>query len=406
MDLTSFRVNISDTELADLRRRLDHIRWPQEIPGTGWSRGVPLSYLMRLVDVWRTTYDWRKQEALLNRYPQFVASIDGQNIHFIHARSPEPDALPLVITHGYPSSTVEFTYLIEKLTDPRAHGGDPGDAFHVVIPSLPGFGFSGPVREQGWALGRTARAWAELMKGLGYDRYGAHGGDIGGGVSGLLANIDGIHLIGTHILSDPSAAALIGMPLNLPADQLTEAEKKQLQHLTNYQNDGRGYLQLQSTRPQTLAFGLNDSPVAQLAWIIEKFKEWVHPSKALPEDAINVELLLTNASIYWFTGTGASAAQFIYEAFHSHDWPIPSPIPQGWAVFGTDNTIMKRLLNPGNQIEHWSEFSAGGHFPALEESDLLAEDLRKFFRKLRKPLNKNFHIQQSTNMSPFGSSID
>jgi pimeloyl-ACP methyl ester carboxylesterase len=289
----------------------------------------------------------------------------------------------LLITHGYPSSVVEFTGLIDKLTRPEDYGGEAADAFHVVIPSLPGFGFSGPVGEPGWALGRTARAWAALMQGLGYGRYGAHGADIGSGISGTLASIDSAHVIGAHLASDPTAAALIGMPLDVPADQLTEAEQQKLQQMKDYQKEGRGYLQLQSTRPQTLAYGLADSPIALLAWIIEKFKEWVHPTHSLPEEAISRDQLLTNVSLYWFTGTGASAAQFIYEAFHSHDWPKPSSVPQGWAVFGTDNTIMKRLFNREGKIEHWSEFPAGGHFPAMEVPDLLAGDLRQFFRNLR-----------------------
>jgi epoxide hydrolase len=381
-EIRPFRIAVPQADLDDLRDRLARTRWPGELPGTGWSRGVPLGYLKELARYWQTSYDWHKHEARLNEFPQFTTTIDGQNIHFLHVRSPEAGALPLIINHGYPGSIVEFTNMIGPLTNPRAHGGDPADAFHVVAPSLPGFGFSMPVGETGWALSRTTRAFAELMRRLGYERYGAQGGDIGAGVSGMLPNIDPEHVVGIHINSDPTALALVEGLVPDDLSEFSEAEQARLQELRRYGADGRGYLQIQGTRPQTLAYGLNDSPVGQLAWIVEKFKEWTDPAAGLPEEAIDRDLLLTNISVYWFTGTGASAAQFIYEASHSSDWPQPSAIPQGWAVFGDDG-IIRRLTDPGYNIEHWSEFGRGGHFPAMEVPDLLVGDVRRFFRRFR-----------------------
>jgi len=344
---------------------------------------VPVDYLKEIAEYWRTGYDWRKQEDALNEFPQFTTTIDGQAIHFLHVRSPEPDALPLILTHGYPSSFVEFVDLVGPLTEPRADGADPADAFHVVAPSLPGFGFSSPLSGTGWELTRTTKAWVELMRRLGYERYGAHGGDIGGGVSGDLGVRDPDHVSGAHIVTDPSALALIGRMLPEESDDMTEAQKRRLAELRAWEADGRGYLQIQTTRPQTLAYGLADSPVAQLAWIVEKFKEWTDPTAELPEDAVDRDRLLTNVSIYWFTGTGTSAATFIYEAAHAQrDWGAIPEAPIGMAVFAADEMV-RYVLNRDGHIEHWSEFERGGHFPALEVPDLLVQDIRKFFRALR-----------------------
>jgi epoxide hydrolase len=383
-EIRPFRIQIPQADLDDLADRQHRTRWPDELPGVGWSRGVPLGYLKELATYWADGYNWRAEEAKLNQLPQFTTTIDGQPIHFMHVRSPEPDALPLLVTHGYPGSIVEFTDITGPLTDPRSHGGDPADAFHLVAPSLPGFGFSTPVREPGWALARTTRAWAELMGRLGYDRYGAQGGDIGAGVTGMLGSIDPDHAVGLHINTDPLAVGAVALP---PADQadktaVTEAHKASLARMRQFQADGLGYLQLQTTRPQTLAYALTDSPVGQLAWIAEKFKEWTDPAAELPEDAVDRDQLLTNISVYWFTGTGASAAQFLYEAAHAHDWPAPSTTPQGWAVFASD-PLVRRLMDPDHNIGHWSEFDRGGHFAAMETPDLLIGDVRAFFRILR-----------------------
>jgi epoxide hydrolase len=381
-EIRPFRIDVPQIEVDDLKERLARTRWP-DLPDVGWGRGVPLGYLKELVEYWRTEYDWRAHEAALNALPQFTTIIDGQDIHFLHVRSPEPDALPLVVTHGYPSSIAEFVDLIGPLTDPRAHGGDPADAFHVVAPSLPGFGFSSPLADTGWESTRTARAWVELMHRLGYERYGAHGGDIGAGVSGDLGIHDPEHVVGAHVSTDPTALALIGGMLPDEAEDMTESQKRRLGELRRWEADGRGYLQIQSTRPHTLSYGLNDSPVAQLAWIVEKFKEWTNPAADLPEDAVDRDQMLTDVSIYWFTGTGSSAAAFIYEAAHAErDWGATSQVPGGMAVFAADD-LLRYVLNGDGHIAHWTEFERGGHFPAMEAPDLLVGDVRTFFRDLR-----------------------
>jgi pimeloyl-ACP methyl ester carboxylesterase len=384
MTIQPFTITIPQTALDDLRDRLARTRWPDELPGTGWSRGVPLGYLKELAEYWRTTYDWRVHEAKLNQFPQFTTEIDGQTIHFLHVRSPEPDALPLVLIHSWPGSIVEFMRMIGALTDPRAHGGDPADAFHVVVPSIPGFGFSVPVQEVRWTSGRIARAFAELMSRLGYERYGAHGGDIGAGVAGGLSPIDPDRVVGVHVTSDPPTAVSFAMFSGDPAANpgLSEAEKERVERMKQTSMDGMGYLQIQTTRPQTLAYALTDSPVGQLAWIAEKFKEWTDPAAELPEDAVDRDQLLTNISIYWFTRSGASAAHALYESMHAQEWGEEGPAPTGFAVFGAD-TIARRLMDPEHKIEHWSEFERGGHFPAMEAPDLLIGDVRAFFRRFR-----------------------
>ena len=379
-----FRVEISDADLDDLHNRLAQTRWPDQLPGTGWSRGVPHDYLKGLAEYWRTEFDWRKHEARLNAFPRFTTEIEGQPIHFLHVRSPEPDALPLIISHGYPGSIAEFTEIIGPLTDPRAHGGDPADAFHVVAPSIPGFGFSVPVRETGWDMPRIARAFAELMRRLGYERYGAQGGDIGAGITGMLANTQPDYVVGAHANTDPTAFILLGAEIPIDTSELTEAEKEHVaREQERFQREGKGYLHIQSTRPQTLAYALTNSPVGQLAWIVEKFKEWTNPAADLPEDAVDRDQLLTNVSIYWFTGTGATAANFLYDSYHSEEgWVPPSDVPQGMAVFNSD-PILRRLLDPGHELAHWSAFEQGGHFAAMEAPDLLVGDIRDFFRDLR-----------------------
>jgi pimeloyl-ACP methyl ester carboxylesterase len=387
-DIRPFEIAIHDDELEDLRRRLAGSRWPHPLAGDGWERGVPQEYLEGLVSYWRDEFDWRVQERRLNTFPQFVTTIDGQPIHFLHVRSPETDALPLLITHGYPGSVVEFMHVIGPLTDPRAHGGDPADAFHLIAPSLPGFGFSAPLAEAGWEAARTARAWVELMRRLGSERYVAQGGDIGAGVTGMLGALDPEGVIATHVNTDPLAAALIGESIGLDltafaaSEELSQSERERVEFLARYGAEGKGYLHLQSTRPQTIAYALTDSPVGQLAWIVEKFSEWTNPDAELPEDAVDRDQLLTNVSLYWFTRTGASAATFLYEAAHSSEWLAPAGTPQGWAAFATDG-LVRRLLDPEEEIEHWSEFERGGHFAAMEAPDLLIEDVRAFFRGFR-----------------------
>jgi len=393
MSIQPFKIAIPQTDLDDLRERLAHTRWPNQLPGVGWSRGVPLDYLKELAEYWRTGYDWRKHEARLNEFPQYTTQIDGQTIHFLHVRSPELDALPLILTHGWPSSPVEFLKVIDELSNPRAHGGNPADAFHVVIPSLPGYSFSTPVREVGWGnLFRVAQAWAELMSRLGYECYAAQGTDAGSGVALILGMIDAARVVGTHI-TGTTAAYPFGPPIDLAG--LSEADRARGEHFNKMRDDGIGYLWIQSTRPQTLAYLLNDTPVGQLAWIVEKFQAWTDPAAELPEDAVDRDQLLTNVSIFWFTGAGASSANAVYEGMQAYrqmaaqqsqgsgDKPgEPSGPPTGVAVFAADTTI-RSIFDPGNTIKHWSEFDRGGHFPAMEVPNLLVGDIREFFSTLR-----------------------
>ena len=377
-----FAVAVPEAELEDLRARLGRTRWPEELAGVGWERGVPLAYLQELAAYWRDGFDWRAQEAALNAIPQFTTEIDGQTVHFLHARSPEPDALPLVVSHGWPGSVAEFLRVVGPLSDPGAHGGDPRDAFHVVAPSLPGFGFSAPLREPGWDLARTTAAIAALMERLGYGRYGAHGGDIGAGVAGGLAGIAPDRVAGVHIASDRGSAAMVGTYLPLP-EGLTAAELARLEEIRQEGADGTGYFQLQATRPQTLAAGLADSPAFQLAWIVEKFREWTNPAHDLPERAVDRDQLLTNVALYWFTNTGGSSANMYWENVHAGaPWVGETTVPTGWAVFNTD-PIMRRLFNADGALARFTEFAEGGHFPAMEEPELLVGDIRAFFRLVR-----------------------
>jgi pimeloyl-ACP methyl ester carboxylesterase len=372
-----FVIDIPQADLDDLRDRLGRTRWPDDLPGTGWSYGVPAGYARELAGYWRTGYNWREQEAKLNEFPQYITKIDGQDIHFLHVRSAEPGALPLIITHGWPGSVAEFMNIIAPLTDPGAHGGDPADAFDVVAPSIPGFGFSGPTRETGWDTVRIARAWAELMDRLGYERYGAQGGDTGSIVSAQLGRIDPGHLIGLHV------NGFLGFPAGTPpeAEGLTEAEQARLAQFSD--QDRIGYAMIQATRPQTLACALLDSPAGQLAWIVEKFKEWTDPKAALPEDAVDRDQLLTNVSIYWLTRTAGSAARLYRECASSWGQPMgESKVPAGVAVFPSDPGI-RRIAERENNVVHWSEFDRGGHFAAMEAPDLLTADIRDFFRLLR-----------------------
>jgi epoxide hydrolase len=380
-EVRPFRIAIPQADLDDLAERLARTRWPDELPGAGWARGVPLGYLQELAAYWADGYDWRAWEARLNQLPQFTTTIDGQPIHFLHVRSPEPDAMALLVTHGWPGSIVEFLGVIGPLTDPRAHGGDPADAFHLVVPSIPGFGLSGPTKEPGWTERRVAGAFAELMRRLGYDRYGAQGGDVGAVVSPELGRVDPDHVVGVHV----NAATVGFMPFPPLPDaelaELTDAEKARVERIAGFMSDEFGYAQIQSTRPQTLSYGLTDSPVGQLAWIVEKFQAWTHGA-AVPEDAVDRDQMLTNVMLYWLTRTAGSAANIYYEGAHAGQWPQPSATPTGVAVFAEDIAI-RRYAEQSNNVVHWTEFDRGGHFAAMEAPDLLVGDVREFFRRLR-----------------------
>ena len=378
-----FNIDVPEADLRDLRDRLARTRWPDDLPEVGWEYGVPADYLRDLAEYWQTTYDWRAQEARLNRYPQFTTTIDGQNIHFLHVRSPEPDALPLVLTHGWPGSVAEFLQVIGPLTDPRGHGGDPADAFHLVIPSLPGFGFSGPTHDKGWNTGRVASAWATLMQRLGYARYGAQGGDMGALVSPELTHVDAEHVVGVHV----NAATVGFIPWGAvePAlvETFTETEKARLARSQKFLSEGNGYFQIQATRPQTLAYSLDDSPTGQLAWFVDKFHEWTHGPM---EEAVDRDQILTNVMFYWITRTAGSAARMYYENMHATpSWGRPpSRIPVGVAAFAEDVAI-RRYGEQSYNIVHWSDFERGGHFAAMEAPDLLVQDVQTFFRDLRTP---------------------
>lgn len=379
-----YRISIPQSDLDDLNRRLEAARWPSELPGVGWQRGVPLDYLKELAEHWRTSYDWRAVEERLNRFPQFTMEIDGANVHFLHVRSPEPDATPLIMTHGWPGSIAEYLDVIERLTDPRSHGGDPSEAFHLVIPAPPGFGFSGPAPEPGWNLFRIAGAWAELMHRLGYERYAVHGGDLGVFISLTTAAMDFEHVIGAHVSflltlppgDDPNALA-----------DLSEQELSRLGDMAGFEDQGRaGYMRLQSTRPQTLAYALTDSPVGQLAWIAEKFWDWT------AGDTVSREQVLTAVSIYWLTATAGSAAQLYYEIADQLPLPgrqsappPPLPIPLAVAAFAHDASLPIRRFADAQfpNIVQWNEYEEGGHFPALEVPELFTGDLRSFARVLK-----------------------
>jgi microsomal epoxide hydrolase len=380
-----YRTAIPQADLDDLRARIAATRWPAALGDDGWDRGVPVAYLRELAEYWSTNYDWRAAEAEINKYPQFTTEIDGQNVHFLHVRSPEENAQPMIMSHGWPGSFVEFLDVIGPLTDPAKYGGDPADAFHLVIPSMPGFGFSGRA-EPGWGTGRIAQAWAQLMNRLGYDRYIAQGGDAGAVTSLILALMDADHMAGVHV------NMLMTFPSGNPAElaDLSETDQARLGRMAKFDEELSGYMKLQSTRPQTLAYGLTDSPVGQLAWIAEKFKEWTDSEKT-PESAVNRDRLLTLVSIYWFTATAGTSATLYYEdapalkAMLSGALPPPVQIPAGVAVFPADIFLPLRRLAERDlaNIVHWSEFDRGGHFAAMEEPDLLVADLRAFSRKLR-----------------------
>ncbi|HET6707199.1 epoxide hydrolase [Amycolatopsis sp.] len=371
-----FHINIPQQDLDELADRLAKTRWPGELPDAGWDYGVNETYLKDLVDYWQNGFDWRAQEARLNEYPQYTTTIDNQKVHFVHARSPEPDATPLIITHGWPSTTADFRDILGPLTDPEAHGGDPEDAFHVVAPSVPGFAFSGPTGERGWNTRRVARAWAELMQRLGYDRYGAHGGDFGSIVSPELGRTAPEAVLGVHV----NAMANAGVA-TAPGDleRLSEEDRKQAEANEAWWYSHSGYATQMATRPQTLAYALNDSPAGQLAWNLEWFVGW--DPAATNQTPVGRDAILTNATIFWLTGTAGSAARLYLEAGQD-GWgerPAPSGVPTAVANFRGDLAI-RGLAELSNTVTRWSEYDAGGHFASLQAPDVLVQDIREFFR--------------------------
>jgi pimeloyl-ACP methyl ester carboxylesterase len=372
-----FVIDIPGSDLDDLRHRLARTRWPEPATVDDWSQGVPLGYVRELCEYWRDDYDWRAREARLNDFPQFITDIDGLPIHFIHVRSSHDGALPLVITHGWPGSIVEFCKVIGPLTDPVAHGGRADDAFHVVCPSLPGYAFSGKPSRPGWGTARTADAWDELMTSLGYDRYGAQGGDWGAQVTTGLAMRHPGHLVGIHL----------NMPIVIPdpatMNNLTEAEQSALASLDHYTKQDSGYAKQQSTRPQTIGYGLLDSPAGLCAWIIEKFWSWTD-SDGDPANVLTRDEMLDNVMLYWLPGTGASAARMYWESLAK---PLLGPVevPVGCSIFPKEIIRSSRRWAEKQfaDLRYWNEPAKGGHFAALEQPAAFVDEVRAAFRAFR-----------------------
>ena len=374
-----FEIRVDDAVLEDLRQRLVATRLPDQIDGTGWEYGVPADYLRELVDHWRDGYDWRVAEARLNELEHFRTSIDRQSIHFVHARSAHDGAQPLLLTHGWPGSIVEFLDVIPQLTTPEAYGGEAADAFHVVAPSLPGYGFSELTRTRGWDVSRIARAFIALMARLGYDRYGAQGGDWGAQVATRIGALDSEHCVGIHLnmpLADP------------PTDpvELSEADQADLQALRQFRLEESAYALEQGTKPQTLGAALNDSPVGLLAWIIEKFRSW-SDCDGDPERAFTRDQLLTNVTVYWVTGTITSSMRLYWERQHAGAagrLPDFVDVPTGVARFPKEPLRLPRpWIERQYRVTHWAEMPRGGHFAAMEQPELFTDEVRTFFRKVR-----------------------
>jgi microsomal epoxide hydrolase len=375
-----FKIHVSDAVLTDLKERLERARFPDELEGANWAYGTNLAYLKQLVGYWRTTFDWREQERRLNRFEQFKTNIDGLDIHFIHRRSKQPNALPLLMTHGWPSTFTEFTKVIEPLTDPVGHGGGPEDAFDVVVTSIPGYGFSDRPRQPGYGRVRDAEIFAKLMARLGYTRYGVQGGDIGAGISTSLATDDASHVAGLHLNAcngeppDP-ANPTAGVP---PAELEKMREREAF-----WTDEERAYSHLQGTKPQTLGYALHDSPVALAAWIVEKYRAWCD-CDGNPEKRFTKDELLTNITIYWVTETATSAARYYYETRHN---PVPNrrvEVPTGCASFPKDLRFTPRLwLEKRYNLARFTIMPRGGHFAALEQPELFVDDVRAFFRNVR-----------------------
>ncbi|MGQ4808145.1 hypothetical protein NKDENANG_01512 [Candidatus Entotheonellaceae bacterium PAL068K] len=384
MDIQPFTINVPEDTLTDLRERLARTRWPGELPGTRWDYGSNLDYIGELVEYWRTGFDWRAQEKMLNALPHFRTQIEGLGIHFIHVRGQGPNPHPLVITHGWPSTFFEMYKIIPRLTNPTRYGGDPADVFDVVVPSMPGYGFSDPATDRGMSVFRIADLWAQLMAGLGYTRYGAHGGDWGASVTARLGFVDPQHVSGVHVTSVASGAIL--PHLGPDSRALSEAEKQLLHDRKAWQRDEGGYAHIQGTKPQTLSYGLNDSPAGLCAWIIEKFRTWSDCNGDI-ESVYTKDELLTTVTIYWVTQTVHSSIRLYFESRHNPWRMQPGErinVPCAVALFPKDLSHPPRQWGErGYNIQRWTEMPRGGHFAALEEPDRLVEDIRAFFRTVR-----------------------
>lgn len=381
MEIHSFTVDIPEHVLDDLRDRLSHTRFPDEVEGTGWDYGTNLGYMKELVDYWLHTYDWRAREAELNTYHHFRTDIDGMGIHFIHERGKGPDPLPIILTHGWPDSFYRYYKIIPLLTDPAAHGGDPADAFDVIVPSMPGYGFSERPQDRGMTSARIADLWARLMTDvLGYERFAAGGGDIGSGVSQLLALRHPERVVALHLTD----VGFFSLGADIP--DLSENEREYLDAIQQLWMQEGAYNMVQSTKPQTIAYGLNDSPAGLAAWIVEKFRSWSDCGGDI-ERRFSKDELLTNIMIYWATEAIGSSIRLYYENMHALPLSFLKQridVPVGMAVFPKDfipppREWVERRLN----VERWTEMPRGGHFTAMEEPDLFVRDIREFFRPLR-----------------------
>ncbi|MDX8030459.1 epoxide hydrolase [Lentzea sp. BCCO 10_0856] len=358
-EIREFHIAIDEADVDELRLRLGRTRWTDQVPGAGARYGDDVADVRELARYWAEEFDWRVVERRLNSFPQFITEIDGTGVHFLHVRSANPDALPLLLIHGWPGSIMEFVDVIEHLRD-----------FHLVIPSIPGFGFSGHTTETGWHSGRIARAFAELMARLGYERYGVHGNDAGSIIAPEVGRVDPEHLVGVHVTQ------IFSFPSGDPAEMegLTEDDYRRLGVLQDYWETKSGYAKLQQARPQNVAFALADSPVGQLAWTMQ----------LMGEPAVSKDFLLANVSIYWFTATAGSSARLYYEDAHREDPPSePTTFPMGVAIFADDfQTIRRFAERDHHNLVHWSEFATGGHYSGHDAPELLAGDLKAFFDKM------------------------
>ena len=376
-EIRKFQLEVTDAVLDDLKKRLSMTRWPNKETPEDWSQGIPLGYMQELCDYWQHEYDWRAREERFNRFPQFITEIDGVDIHFIHLPSVHENARPLIITHGWPGSVVEFHKVIEPLADPTAHGGNAEDAFHVVVPSLPGYGFSGKPEVTGWGIEKIADIWGELMARLGYDHYFAQGGDWGAMVTTHIGLQDKEHCDAIHL----------NMPVVIPdantMAELTPSEQASLMSMRFYQDWDSGYSKQQSTRPQTVGYGLVDSPSGQAAWIIEKFYQWTD-CNGHPENAISRDELLDNVMMYWLSKSAASSARLYWESFKNPPQEEVD-IPTGCSIFPkeivrpSERWIRKRFTN----LKYYNELEKGGHFAAFEQPEIFLQEIRTYFRSLR-----------------------
>ena len=385
MDVQPFEIHVQEEVLEDLRERLARTRWPDEITDSGWDYGSNLAYIKELVEHWRTQFDWRAQEEAINTYHHFRTTVDGLGIHFIHERGKGPNPLPLIISHGWPSTFFEILKVIPLLTDPASHGGDPADSFDVVVPSLPGYGFSDLTTQRGMDFRRIADLWMELMDGLGYGRFVAHGSDWGTLITSWLGyTYHPDRVIGIHATGAGGARPYLGPG----SRELSERERVYLEEQEKWRQAEQGYFHIQQTKPQTLCYGLNDSPAGLAAWVVEKFRTW-NDCDGDVERRFTKDELLTNLTIYWATQTINSATRLYYESRNSFSsWSLAQgervQAPSAVARFPKDQVQVPREWSErSHNIQHWTEMPRGGHFPAMEEPELLVEDMRTFFRGLR-----------------------